>query len=38
MQFQVEWNAEKEQILWEVIAKSRAVEGAGTDCTFLQSA
>jgi len=27
----VEWNAEKEQILWEVIAKSRAVEGAGTD-------
>ncbi|KAI0797135.1 hypothetical protein C8Q75DRAFT_743561 [Abortiporus biennis] len=27
----VEWNSEKEQILWEVIAKSRAVEGAGTD-------
>lgn len=27
----VEWNPEKEQILWEVIAKSRAVEGAGTD-------
>ncbi|KAI0638705.1 hypothetical protein C8Q77DRAFT_449785 [Trametes polyzona] len=27
----VEWNAEKEQILWEVIAKSRAIEGAGTD-------
>lgn len=30
--YQVEWNTEKEQILWEVIAKSRAVEGAGTDC------
>ncbi|OSC97906.1 hypothetical protein PYCCODRAFT_1480930 [Trametes coccinea BRFM310] len=27
----VDWNAEKEQILWEVIAKSRAIEGAGTD-------
>ncbi|KAH8096665.1 hypothetical protein BXZ70DRAFT_329214 [Cristinia sonorae] len=27
----VEWNPEKEQILWEVISKSRAVEGAGTD-------
>ncbi|KAI0355512.1 hypothetical protein OH77DRAFT_1589959 [Trametes cingulata] len=27
----VEWNADKEQILWEVIAKSRAIEGAGTD-------
>ncbi|PCH40928.1 hypothetical protein WOLCODRAFT_88916 [Wolfiporia cocos MD-104 SS10] len=27
----VEWNAEKEHILWEVIAKSRAIEGAGTD-------
>ncbi|KZT05587.1 uncharacterized protein LAESUDRAFT_726877 [Laetiporus sulphureus 93-53] len=27
----VEWNAEKEQILLEVIAKSRAIEGAGTD-------
>ncbi|KAK7696238.1 hypothetical protein QCA50_000891 [Cerrena zonata] len=27
----VEWSPEKEQILWEVIAKSRAVEGAGTD-------
>ncbi|KAJ3545987.1 hypothetical protein NM688_g5562 [Phlebia brevispora] len=27
----VEWNADKEAILWEVIAKSRAVEGAGTD-------
>ncbi|OCH95924.1 hypothetical protein OBBRIDRAFT_445211 [Obba rivulosa] len=27
----VEWNTEKEQILWEVIAKARAIEGAGTD-------
>jgi len=27
----VEWNQEKENILWEVIAKSRAMEGAGTD-------
>ncbi|KAI0364589.1 hypothetical protein BV20DRAFT_974246 [Pilatotrama ljubarskyi] len=27
----VEWNPDKEQILWEVIAKSRAIEGAGTD-------
>ncbi|KAI0092146.1 hypothetical protein BDY19DRAFT_928519 [Irpex rosettiformis] len=27
----VEWNSEKEHILWEVIAKSRVVEGAGTD-------
>ncbi|EKM59867.1 uncharacterized protein PHACADRAFT_181810 [Phanerochaete carnosa HHB-10118-sp] len=27
----IEWNAEKEHFLWEVIAKSRVVEGAGTD-------
>lgn len=27
----VEWNQEKENILWEVIAKSRALEGSGTD-------
>ncbi|CCL98255.1 uncharacterized protein FIBRA_00249 [Fibroporia radiculosa] len=27
----VEWSQEKEHILWEVIAKSRAIEGAGTD-------
>ncbi|KAI0677759.1 hypothetical protein C8Q78DRAFT_1074433 [Trametes maxima] len=27
----VEWNSEKEQILWEVISRSRAIEGAGTD-------
>lgn len=27
----VDWNPEKEQILWEVIAKSRAIEGAATD-------
>jgi len=27
----VEWNQEKENILWEVIAKSRAIEGSGTD-------
>ncbi|KAJ8483004.1 hypothetical protein ONZ51_g4979 [Trametes cubensis] len=33
----VEWNAEKEQILWEVIAKSRAIEGAGTDWKGLAS-
>ncbi|KAI0328220.1 hypothetical protein GY45DRAFT_1355260 [Cubamyces sp. BRFM 1775] len=33
----VAWNAEKEQILWEVIAKSRAIEGAGTDWKGLAS-
>ncbi|KAH9854782.1 hypothetical protein C2E23DRAFT_866966 [Lenzites betulinus] len=33
----VEWNSEKEQILWEVIAKSRAIEGAGTDWNGLAS-
>ncbi|KAI0787115.1 hypothetical protein BC629DRAFT_492842 [Irpex lacteus] len=33
----VEWNSEKEQILWEVIAKSRVVEGAGTDWKGLAS-
>ncbi|KAI0832938.1 hypothetical protein BC628DRAFT_367665 [Trametes gibbosa] len=33
----VEWTAEKEQILWEVIAKSRAIEGAGTDWKGLAS-
>ncbi|KAI1791046.1 hypothetical protein LXA43DRAFT_1013178 [Ganoderma leucocontextum] len=27
----IEWNADKEHILWEVIAKSRAIEGANTD-------
>ncbi|KAL1944404.1 hypothetical protein VTO73DRAFT_3589 [Trametes versicolor] len=27
----VEWNAEKEKVLWEVIAQSRAIEGAATD-------
>ncbi|RDX47776.1 hypothetical protein OH76DRAFT_1405569 [Lentinus brumalis] len=27
----VEWNADKEHILWEVIAKSRAIEGANPD-------
>ncbi|OBZ70327.1 hypothetical protein A0H81_09591, partial [Grifola frondosa] len=32
---QVEWNSDKEHILWEVIAKSRAIEGAGTDCEHL---
>ncbi|KAI8989911.1 hypothetical protein BD414DRAFT_320754 [Trametes punicea] len=37
LQAQVEWNAEKEQILWEVIAKSRAIEGAGTDWKGLAS-
>ncbi|EMD40401.1 hypothetical protein CERSUDRAFT_111006 [Gelatoporia subvermispora B] len=33
----VEWNVEKEQILWEVIAKARAIEGAGTDWKGLAS-
>ncbi|KAI0705761.1 hypothetical protein C8T65DRAFT_652678 [Cerioporus squamosus] len=27
----VEWNADKEHILWEVLAKSRAIEGANPD-------
>lgn len=39
MQFperKVEWNSEKEHILWEVIAKSRATEGAATDCKYLK--
>ncbi|KAH9947198.1 hypothetical protein B0H21DRAFT_740034 [Amylocystis lapponica] len=27
----VEWNSEKERVLWDVIAKSRAIEGAATD-------
>ncbi|KAI0650945.1 hypothetical protein C8Q79DRAFT_945859 [Trametes meyenii] len=33
----VEWNSEKEQILWEVISRSRAIEGAGTDWKGLAS-
>lgn len=31
---QVEWNSDKEHFLWEVIAKSRVVEGGGTDCEY----
>ncbi|OJT09931.1 hypothetical protein TRAPUB_13568 [Trametes pubescens] len=27
----IEWTPEQEKILWDVIAKSRAIEGAGTD-------
>lgn len=30
--FQVDWNPEKENILWEVISRSRTAESAGTDC------
>ncbi|KAL6309810.1 hypothetical protein BKA93DRAFT_285154 [Sparassis latifolia] len=33
----VDWNPEKEHILWEVIAKSRAIEGAATDWKGLAS-
>lgn len=29
---QVEWNADKENMLWEVIARSRAANSGGTDC------
>ncbi|KAF9476982.1 hypothetical protein BDN70DRAFT_881696 [Pholiota conissans] len=32
---QIEWNAEKASILWEVIEKSRAVDNAATDWTGL---
>jgi hypothetical protein len=29
--FQVEWNQDKEKVLWEVIARSRATDNGGTD-------
>lgn len=30
---QIEWNAEKANVLWEVIALSRTSDNGGTDCT-----
>jgi hypothetical protein len=29
---QIEWNAEKDNVLWEVIALSRTSDNGGTDC------
>ena len=33
--FQVEWSAEKEAYLWDIISRSRGPAGSGTDCSFL---
>ena len=35
LSFQIEWNLEKANILWEVIARSRSSDSGGTDCTHL---
>ena len=35
-QVQIEWNSEKANILWEVIARSRASDSGGTDCELFR--
>jgi len=32
--FQVEWSAEQEAYLWDIISRSRGPAGSGTDCSF----